>query len=242
MAPVDGKVFLPIQLAVLVGIPTFQGLGVGKLRRVENLVVVGITGAEVLRPEPDELLLGDDLVSRAIHPRHHGLFDDGDGRDHGRTIGENGRRIGEVVSKGRQRFVVIDVRHDPEIAEGNPGALVILDEERKPPVLLIGFIDTGQIGGVVMNEDAVVEDRDPDGFEDCAGIREGGLLDKKVVGLPLPGRATGIDPRWCLTIERSALSVGTGRVLMAVRSGTSGKSRSSPRAVRAIPGRRKDQP
>ena len=61
---------------------------------------------------------------------------------------------------------------------------------------------------VVLNEYAVMKDRQARGLEQIAGIVKARTAERGVERLPLPGRARGVKERRVLAIDRSGLSVG----------------------------------
>ena len=71
--------------------------------------------------------------------------------------------------------------------------------------------------GVVLNEDAIVEDGESGATGDLSFLIEEGAMENDVVSLPLTRFAGGVDERLLPAVERSGLSVGIGLVLKAIK-------------------------
>ena len=69
---------------------------------------------------------------------------------------------------------------------------------------------------VVLHEDPVVEQGDPRRLQELAGRVEPGAAEGDVVGLPLAGRARGVEQGRILAVDRPRLAVGVGLGLVGV--------------------------
>ncbi len=69
---------------------------------------------------------------------------------------------------------------------------------------------------IVLDQDAVVEDRHPRRPEQLSVLVEARPVEDDVVGLPLAGLAAGVDERRVLAVERRPSTVGIGLVVVAV--------------------------
>ena len=63
---------------------------------------------------------------------------------------------GEETAEGIQFLIILHIGHDPEVAEGYPGTLVVLDHQRAFAMFFVGTAHFPVDPGIVVNEVSVV--------------------------------------------------------------------------------------
>src|SRR5688500_12225719 len=110
---------------------------------------------------------------------------------------------------------------DPDVAEADGVAVLVQLDRALGAAGLVVVAEVLVAGGaeelgLVVDQDAVVEDGGAGFAGDLAAFVPARAFEDDVVGLPLAGRARGVDHGRVLAVHRAGAAVGVGLVLVGV--------------------------